>query len=159
MSLDKNSAARLAKAHPLLQKLFNAVAAKTPIMILDSQRGRAAQELAFRQGHTKVHFGNSAHNWSPSVALDVVPIPLDWKDTAAFRNMIVNFVVPIAKEMNIPMAEVYEVATFYHHFEVVRGNDPVADITLRVCDGIACELAGAQNLLAKLPAILGNPKI
>jgi formate dehydrogenase len=61
--------------------------------------------------------------------------------------------------MNLPMAEVYEVATFYHHFEVVRGDDPVADITLRVCDGIACELAGAQNLLAKLPAILGNPKI
>jgi len=57
------------------------------------------------------------------------------------------------------MAEVYEVATFYHHFEVVRGNDPVADITIRVCDGIACELAGAQNLLAKLPAILGNPKV
>ena len=103
MSLDKNSAARLAKAHPLLQKLFNAVASKTPIMILDSQRGRAAQELAFRQGHTKVHFGNSAHNWSPSVALDVVPLPLNWKDTAAFRNMIVNFVVPIAKEMNIPI--------------------------------------------------------
>jgi formate dehydrogenase len=61
--------------------------------------------------------------------------------------------------MNLPMAEVYEVATFYHHFEVVRGNDPVADILIRVCDGIACELAGAQNLLAKLPEILGNPNI
>ncbi|CAM3839112.1 NAD(P)H-dependent oxidoreductase subunit E [Polynucleobacter antarcticus] len=67
--------------------------------------------------------------------------------------------VALAKEMNVPMAEVYEVATFYHHFEVVRGNDPVADITVRVCDGIACELAGAQNLLAKLPGILGNPKV
>ena len=67
--------------------------------------------------------------------------------------------VALAKEMNLPMAEVYEVATFYHHFEVVRGNDPVADITLRVCDGIACELAGAQNLLAKLPTILGNPNV
>ena len=67
--------------------------------------------------------------------------------------------VALAKEMNLPMAEVYEVATFYHHFEVVRGNDPVADITVRVCDGIACELAGAQNLLSKLPAILGNPNV
>jgi formate dehydrogenase len=67
--------------------------------------------------------------------------------------------VALAKEMNLPMAEVYEVATFYHHFEVVRGNDAVADITVRVCDGIACELAGAQNLLAKLPAILGNPNV
>jgi formate dehydrogenase len=76
-----------------------------------------------------------------------------------YRALHDRHLVALAKEMNLPMAEVYEVATFYHHFEVVRGNDPVADITIRVCDGIACELAGAQNLLAKLPAILGNPKV
>jgi formate dehydrogenase len=76
-----------------------------------------------------------------------------------YRALHDRHLVALAKEMNLPMAEVYEVATFYHHFEVVRGNDPVADITLRVCNGIACELAGAQNLLAKLPAILGNPNI
>ena len=76
-----------------------------------------------------------------------------------YRALHDRHLVALAKEMNLPMAEVYEVATFYHHFEVVRGNDPVADILIRVCDGIACELAGAQNLLAKLPAILGNPKI
>ncbi|CAM3795850.1 NADH-ubiquinone oxidoreductase-F iron-sulfur binding region domain-containing protein [Polynucleobacter brandtiae] len=77
----------------------------------------------------------------------------------AYRALHDRHLVALAKEMNLPMAEVYEVATFYHHFEVVRGNDPVADITVRVCDGIACELAGAQNLLAKLPAILGNPQV
>lgn len=76
-----------------------------------------------------------------------------------YRALHDRHLVALAKEMNLPMAEVYEVATFYHHFEVVRGNDPVADITIRVCDGIACELAGAQNLLAKLPGILGNPDI
>ena len=76
-----------------------------------------------------------------------------------YRVLHDRHLVALAKEMNLPMAEVYEVATFYHHFEVVRGNDPVADITLRVCDGIACELAGAQDLLAKLPSILGNPNI
>ena len=76
-----------------------------------------------------------------------------------YRALHDRHLVALAKEMNLPMAEVYEVATFYHHFEVVRGNDPVADITVRVCDGIACELGGAQNLLAKLPAILGNPKV
>jgi formate dehydrogenase len=76
-----------------------------------------------------------------------------------YRALHDRHLVALAKEMNLPMAEVYEVATFYHHFEVVRGNDPVADITIRVCDGIACELAGAQKLLAKLPAILGNPKV
>ena len=76
-----------------------------------------------------------------------------------YRALHDRHLVALAKEMNLPMAEVYEVATFYHHFEVVRGNDPVADITVRVCDGIACELAGAQNLLTKLPAILGNPNV
>ena len=76
-----------------------------------------------------------------------------------YRALHDHHLVALAKEMNLPMAEVYEVATFYHHFEVVRANDPVADITVRVCDGIACELAGAQNLLARLPTILGNPNI
>ena len=76
-----------------------------------------------------------------------------------YRALHDRHLVALAKEMSLPMAEVYEVATFYHHFEVVRGNDPVADITIRVCDGIACELAGAQNLLVKLPTILGNPKV
>jgi formate dehydrogenase len=76
-----------------------------------------------------------------------------------YRALHDRHLVALAKEMNLPMAEVYEVATFYHHFEVVRGNDPVADILIRVCDGIACELAGAKNLLAKLPSILGNPNI
>ena len=76
-----------------------------------------------------------------------------------YRALHDRHLVALAKEMNLPMAEVYEVATFYHHFEVVRGNDPVADITIRVCDGISCELAGAQKLLEKLPSILGNDKV
>jgi formate dehydrogenase len=77
----------------------------------------------------------------------------------AYRALHDRHLVALAKEMNLPMAEVYEVATFYHHFEVVRGDDPVADITVRVCDGLSCELAGAKILLSRLPAILGNPKV
>jgi formate dehydrogenase len=61
--------------------------------------------------------------------------------------------------MNIPMAEVYEVATFYHHFEVLKEGDSPAGITIRVCDGLSCELAGAQDLLARLPAILGHEDV
>jgi NADH:ubiquinone oxidoreductase subunit F (NADH-binding)/NADH:ubiquinone oxidoreductase subunit E len=64
--------------------------------------------------------------------------------------------VALAREMNIPMAEVYEVATFYHHFEVVRGDEQVAALTVRVCDSLACELAGAKDLLQRLPAVLGT---
>jgi NADH:ubiquinone oxidoreductase subunit F (NADH-binding)/NADH:ubiquinone oxidoreductase subunit E len=64
--------------------------------------------------------------------------------------------VALARETNVPMAEVFEVATFYHHFEVVAQDAAVPALTVRVCDGLACELAGAQDLLAKLPAILGT---
>jgi formate dehydrogenase len=64
--------------------------------------------------------------------------------------------VALAAEMKMAMAEVYEVATFYHHFDVVKeGEAAPPAITVRVCDSIACELAGSQHLLARLPGLLG----
>jgi len=63
----------------------------------------------------------------------------------------------LADEMKLAQAEVYEVATFYHHFDVVKEGDAVPPaITVRVCDGLSCEMAGAQDLLARLPALLGD---
>src|SRR2546422_7665871 len=57
----------------------------------------------------------------------------------------------LAEEMRLALAEVYEVATFYHHFEVVKeGEVPPPALTVRVCDSIACDLAGAQSLLQNL---------
>ncbi len=67
--------------------------------------------------------------------------------------------VALAKDMNIPMAEVYEVATFYHHFEVLKGDATAPGLTVRVCDGLSCTLAGAQDLLARLPTILGRDDV
>src|SRR3990172_9248333 len=53
----------------------------------------------------------------------------------------------LAAEMRLSLAEVYEVATFYHHFDAVKeGEDAIHALTVRVCDSIACELAGAQSL-------------
>src|SRR6266513_2505341 len=57
----------------------------------------------------------------------------------------------LAEEMRLALAEVYEVATFYHHFVVVKeGEAPPPALTVRVCDSIACELAGAAELLKQL---------
>ena len=65
--------------------------------------------------------------------------------------------VALAAEMKMAMAEVYEVATFYHHFDVVKeGETAPPAITVRVCDSIACELAGSHELLQALPALLGD---
>jgi formate dehydrogenase len=63
----------------------------------------------------------------------------------------------LAKEMNLALAEVYEVATFYHHFDVVKeGEAAPPALTVRVCDSISCELAGSASLLKNLSAQLGT---
>src|SRR4051812_25948550 len=63
----------------------------------------------------------------------------------------------LAQEMALAQTEVYEVATFYHHFDVVKeGETPPPALTVRVCDSIACELSNAKDLLEKLPGILGK---
>ena len=65
--------------------------------------------------------------------------------------------VALAAEMSLAMAEVYEVATFYHHFDVIKdGEAAPPKVTVRVCDSIACELAGSAALLKTLPGILGT---
>ena len=63
----------------------------------------------------------------------------------------------LAQELRLSLAEVYEVATFYHHFDVVKeGEAAPPALTVRVCDSISCELAGAKELLERLPKILGK---
>ena len=61
----------------------------------------------------------------------------------------------LAQELRLALAEVYEVATFYHHFDVVKDGAKPAAVTVRVCDSIACELAGSHELLHRLPEVLG----
>ena len=77
----------------------------------------------------------------------------------AYRGLHERHLVALSKEMNIPMAEVFEVATFYHHFEVLSDGKSAPDLTIRVCDGLSCEMQGGAGLLERLPALLGNPAI
>ncbi len=63
----------------------------------------------------------------------------------------------LAAEMKLALAEVYEVATFYAHFDVVKeGETAPPAVTVRVCDSLSCALAGAEKLFAELPGILGK---
>jgi formate dehydrogenase len=74
-----------------------------------------------------------------------------------FGHLSAAHLAALAQEMRMPQTAVYEVATFYHHFDIVKeGEAAPAALTVRVCDGLSCELAGAQDLLAKLPALLGR---
>ncbi|HMK67435.1 MAG TPA: NAD(P)H-dependent oxidoreductase subunit E, partial [Stellaceae bacterium] len=63
----------------------------------------------------------------------------------------------LAQEMRLALVEVYEVASFYAHFDIVMdGEAPPPAITVRVCDSLTCELMGAQKLLAELGSKLGE---
>ena len=74
-----------------------------------------------------------------------------------FGHLPAAHLAALAQEMRLTQAVVYEVATFYHHFDVVKEGEAVpAALTVRVCDGLSCEMAGARDLLAKLPALLGR---
>jgi formate dehydrogenase len=62
----------------------------------------------------------------------------------------------LAFEMKMAQAEVYEVATFYAHFDVVKDGPVPPPVTIRVCDSLSCAIAGAEKLLAALPGALGK---
>ena len=74
-----------------------------------------------------------------------------------FCHLSARHLAALAREMRLAQTEVYEVASFYHHFDLVKeGEAAPAAHTVRVCDGLSCEMAGAQDLLARLPKILGK---
>ncbi|MBW3553564.1 MAG: NAD(P)H-dependent oxidoreductase subunit E [Gemmatimonadetes bacterium] len=75
----------------------------------------------------------------------------------AYGHLSDDHLLGLAREMGLTAAEVYEVATFYHHFDVVKdGAAPPPPLTIRVCDSIACEMAGARAVLETLGARLGD---
>ncbi|MDQ2990922.1 MAG: NAD(P)H-dependent oxidoreductase subunit E, partial [Pseudomonadota bacterium] len=75
----------------------------------------------------------------------------------SFGYLSAEHLAALAAEMKLAQTEVYEVATFYHHFDVVKeGGEAPAALTVRVCNGLSCEMAGARDLLARLPSILGR---
>ena len=68
-----------------------------------------------------------------------------------FGHLSAEILCALAQEMNLSQAEVYEVATFYAHFDVINADTPQPPaLTIRVCDSLSCELAGAQQLRAAL---------
>ena len=77
----------------------------------------------------------------------------------SYRGLHERHLVALAKLMNIAMAEVYEVATFYHHFEIIPEGEQAPQFTVRVCDGLSCDMSGAATLLTKLQSSLGTSKV
>ncbi|MGD9835039.1 MAG: NADH-ubiquinone oxidoreductase-F iron-sulfur binding region domain-containing protein [Piscinibacter sp.] len=77
-----------------------------------------------------------------------------------FGQLRTGHMAALAQLLRLAQVEVFEVASFYHHFDVVREDEQgryeaPARLTVRVCNGLSCELAGADALLARLPKLLG----
>jgi formate dehydrogenase len=74
-----------------------------------------------------------------------------------FHCLYARHLAALAHEMKLALVEVYEVASFYAHFDIVLdGEEPPPALTVRVCDSLTCELLGARQLLAELPKHLGK---
>ncbi|MGQ0578271.1 MAG: NADH-ubiquinone oxidoreductase-F iron-sulfur binding region domain-containing protein [Betaproteobacteria bacterium] len=74
-----------------------------------------------------------------------------------YRQLSSAHLAALAQEMRLSQAEVFEVASFYHHFDIVKeGQAAPPRLTVRVCDSLSCELAGAKKLLAGLSGNLGQ---
>ena len=75
----------------------------------------------------------------------------------SFGHLSAAHLAALAHEMRLAQTEVFEVASFYHHFDIVKegGSAPPA-LTVRVCDGLPCEMAGAGDLLTRLQTLVGK---
>jgi formate dehydrogenase len=74
-----------------------------------------------------------------------------------FGHLSAPHLVALAHEMRLATTEVYEVASFYHHFDVVReGEAAPPALTVRVCDSVSCEMAGSEELISALETSLGD---
>src|SRR6266849_3217192 len=74
-----------------------------------------------------------------------------------FGCLYARHLAALAEEMRLALVEVYEVASFYAHFDIVMEDEaPPPPLTVRVCDSLSCELAGAVQLLEDLRSRLGD---
>jgi len=92
----------LASAHPDLQHLFNEVIKVIDCTVIFGHRTEAEQENQYRLGHTKLHYPNSNHNKTPSLAVDVAPYPIVWENRERFVYFA-GIVKGIASQLNIKM--------------------------------------------------------
>jgi formate dehydrogenase len=129
----------------------DAAAAATPIRMVFKPRGhpkgRVVDPAALAQ--VREMLGQGAH--PPDLLLEYLHRIQD-----AYGCLSAAHLTALAAQMKLSMAEVFEVASFYHHFDIVKdGEAKPPAVTVRVCDSLACEMAGSADLLERLPGLLG----
>ena len=98
----KSSKKRLSTCDDRLQKVFNEVIEHVDCSVLCGHRGKDDQNKAYKEGKSKAKYPNGRHNRQPSLAVDVSPYPIDWKDLER-QTLFAGFVLGIAKQMGIDL--------------------------------------------------------
>lgn len=101
-SFSKSSHIKLSSCHPRLQELFTEVIKYYDCTVIQGWRSNEEQNEYFRTGRSKLRGGQSKHNASPSLAVDVVPCPIDWHDYKRFYHFS-GIVRGIAFSLEIPI--------------------------------------------------------
>lgn len=91
----QRSKERLATCDKRLQRVFNRVIDTVDCTILEGHRSEEKQNEAYRTGHSKVQWPDSRHNTLPSLAVDVAPYPIDWRDRERF-TLFAGFALGVA---------------------------------------------------------------
>ena len=117
----------------------------------EAPKGRTVDALALTEVEALVGAGPFRHD----LLIEYLHLIND-----RYKQLSAPHLAALAKLLGLAQTQVYEVATFYHHFDVVKENrdgkcSAAPALTVRVCDGLSCEMAGAQGLLERLPKLLG----
>ena len=124
MPLSKTSRQKLNTCHSDLIKLIEAVAETEKCAVICGFRGRYEQEKAYIAGKSKAKWGQSKHNFKPSHAVDVVPVPLNWEDIPAFEKLGEKIMAK-AKELGIKVkwGKYFKGLVDYPHFELASDKE------------------------------------
>jgi peptidoglycan L-alanyl-D-glutamate endopeptidase CwlK len=119
MTFNARSLKCLAECHPDLQNVLGKAAETYKFQIICGYRSLEDQQKAFDAGNSKARPGQSPHNYSPSYAFDVVPVPLDWEDKKAF-DALAKAILAASKEEGIPLTWGGNFKGFYDgpHFQL-----------------------------------------
>lgn len=99
-AFSKRSRDRLSTTHPNLQRLFTEVVKHFDCTILCGHRTKEEQNKAYAEGNSKLKWPRSKHNTKPSIAVDVIPYPIRWKDRERM-HLFAGYVIGLAHSMGI----------------------------------------------------------
>ena len=98
----KRSRSNLATCHADIQKVLNEAIKYFDFSVICGYRGKKAQNEAYKKGFSKLKFPLGKHNKKPSLAVDLAPYPIDWKDNLRFAFMA-GVIMTIADQMGIEL--------------------------------------------------------